>query len=186
MLEVAGLNYPAIICRDLDETVTFYRRLGCEPLFVEPNRDDAESVTALLDVGGETFLMLVGPTNREVSIAEASPGVGSMQYLSLRLSAAAMDDIYTQLSAAGVRGSEVIERGFERLVFMEDPNGVLVTLTAWVEDPPPGVSRAQALRRAGELREAAGAPFVEASHLREALAALRATGEASAGGTRPE
>ena len=172
MLQAEGLDYPAIICRDIDETITFYRRLGMEPLFVEPNRDDPESVTALLHAGGDTFLMLVGPTNKEVQIAEASPGVGSMQYLSLRLPAAAMDDIYKHLSSAGVHGSEVIDRGFERLVFMEDPNGVLVTLTAWVADPPLGVSRAQVLERAGQIREAAGAPFVEADHLRQALAAL--------------
>lgn len=172
MLQSLGLNYPAIICRDIDDSITFYRRLGCEPLFVEPNRDDPESVTALLHAGGETFLMLVGPVNKEVNIAEASPGIGSMQYLSLQLSAAAMEDIYTELSSAGIQGSEVIERGFERLVFMEDPSGVLLTLTAWVQDPPAGMPRAAVLAKAAELREAAGAPFVEAEHLRQAITAL--------------
>lgn len=171
-MQSTGLNYPAIICKNIEESVGFYQRLGMEQLYMEANRDDPESVQTLLHAGGDTFLLLVGPTSEQVKIAESSLGVGSMQYLSLTISAGAMDRIYVEMSNSGVRGSEEIRRGYERLVFLEDPNGVLVTLTAWTTEPPAGVSRAAVLAQAAALREQEGAPFIEDTHLQRAVAAL--------------
>ena len=171
-MQAGGLNYPAIICRNMEESVGFYRRLGMTALYTEPNRDDAESIQTLMHAGGDTFLLLVGPIGEDVKIAEASLGVGSMQYLSLTLSAAEMDQIHVELSNAGVHGSEEIHRGYERLVFMEDPNGVLVTLTAWTTEPPASLPRAAVLAQAAALRTAEGSPYIEDTHLRQAIEAL--------------
>jgi hypothetical protein len=49
---------------------------------------------------------------------------------------------------------------------------VLILLTAWVTEPPSGMSRAEVLARAGKLREAENAPFVEDFHIRRAIAEL--------------
>ena len=175
MLQTLGLGYAAIIVRDLQASLEFYRRLGLTLLYVEPNRDDAQSVTAMLAAGdGETFLQLVGPVDASVPVPDGSAGVGSLQYLSLRVSAEQMAQMFHELSNAGVQGSELIERGFERLVFVEDPNGVLIILTAWATEPPPGMARATVLRRAAALRARDGAQYVEDAHVREAIAALRA------------
>ena len=168
-MQVQGINYPAIICRDMESSIQFYQRLGMTLVAIEPNRDDAESIQATLHAGGDAFLVLVGPLDRQMKLAESSLGVGALQYLSLTIPSASMDAIYTELSNAGVRGSEEIRRGYERLVFLEDPNGVLLTLTAWTADPPPGVSRAAVLARAAALREADQAPFIEDAHLRRAI-----------------
>ena len=172
-MELQGIGYPAIICRNMDESIGFYTRLGMRHLYTEPNRDDAESLQALLHAGGESFLLLVGPINRELKLAESSPGVGSMQYLTLQVPAAFMDRAFFELSKAGLQGSEEIRRGYERLVFLEDPNQVLIALVAWAVEPPPGMSHAAVLAKAGELKEAEGAPFVEEEHLRAAIEALR-------------
>lgn len=170
MPQVQGLNYPAIIVRNLDESVRFYERLGLRLLYLEANRDDAESMTAMLACGGDTFLQLVGPTQPgAVAIAEASPGAGAMQYLSLTVSLDEMRRMWDELSRAGVRASEQIRRGFERLVFLEDPDGVLITLTAWGIGPPPGVPRDLVLRRAAMLRDEAGAAFVDDEHVARAI-----------------
>ena len=71
---------------------------------------------------------------------------------------------------SGVQASEEIRRGYERLVFLEDPSGVLITLTAWTREPPAGCDEAEILLRAAALREAAGAPFIEDEHLARAIA----------------
>lgn len=174
-MRVSGIGYPAIICRNMEETVSFYERaLGMHLLFMEPNRDDPESVQALLDAGSGTRLLLVGPIDPKMKLAESQLGVGSMQYLSLRLSSAELDTAYHELARAGVQASEEIRRGYERLVFLEDPSGVLITLTAWTREPPEGSDEAQILRRAAALREAAGAPFVEDEHLAQAIAEAQA------------
>ena len=175
MPQTLGVAYPAIIVQNMQASIAFYARLGMRLLYREPNRDDAESVVALLAAGDDsTFLQLVGPTHPGVNIAQASPGVGSMQLLALHVSRAQIASMFDELSRAGLAGSEVIERGYERLVFLEDPNGVLVTLVAWATEPPPGVSRAEVLARAAVVRDASGAAFVEDAHVRQAIAEIEA------------
>ena len=172
-MQVTGLHYPAIICKDLQGTIAFYQRaFGMQLLYIEPNRDDAESLQALLHAGNDTYVMLVGPTRPDIKLAEATLGGGSMQYLTLAVPGEVLDRAYFELSSAGAQASEEIRRGYERLVFLEDPNGVLITLVAWTAEPPPGTDRAAVLARAAAIREAANAPFIEDAHLRQAIAEL--------------
>ncbi|MEX1022475.1 MAG: VOC family protein [Dehalococcoidia bacterium] len=171
MLQAQGLGYPAIIVRDMEDSIRFYERLGLRPLYVEPNRDDPESIIAMLYCGGnDTFLQLVGPKRPgSVSIAEASPGIGSLQYLSFNVSLQQMREMWNEMSNAGVQGSEEIKRGFERLVFLEDPNGVLITLTAWGVEPPPAMPRALVLQRAASLRDKQVAEYIDDAHIEQAI-----------------
>jgi len=171
-VELRGLGYPAIICRDMQQSIDFYSKLGMRHLFTEPNRDDPESAQALLHAGQDDYLLLVGPTHEGVRIAESRPGVGSMQYLTLEVSGAFIDQAYFELSSAGLQASEEIRRGYERLVFLEDPNQVLIALVAWTTEPPPGLARSAVLAKAAELKEAQGAPFLDDEHLRWAIAEL--------------
>ena len=171
-MELRGLGYPALICKDMEASIDFYEKLGMRRLFMEPNRDDPDSVQVLMHAGAEDYLLLVGPNREGVNIAESRPGVGSMQYLTLHVSGEFIDQAYFRLSSVGLQASEEIRRGYERLVFLEDPNQILIALTAWTTEPPPGMSRAAVLTRAGELKEAQSAPFLEDDHLRRAIAML--------------
>ncbi len=172
-MEINGLGYPAIIVRNVEESVDFFvRTLGMERLYTEPNRDDPESVQTLLHAGNDTYVMLIGPVDPNLKLADASLGVGSMQYLTLQVSGDVMDRAFFELSASGMHASEEIRRGYERLVFLEDSNGLLILLTAWTTEPPEGMSRAEVLKRANALREAQGAPFVEDTHVKQAIAEL--------------
>jgi len=174
-MELSGVGYPAIIVKNVEESLEFYAKLGATRLYMEPNRDDPESVQALLDVGGDNYLMLIGPTDPNLKLAEATLGVGSMQYVTLRVSGSFMDQVFFALSSAGLQGSEEIRRGYERLVFLEDPNGVLVLLVAWATEPPAGMDRTRVLRRAAQFREEAGDQFVEDTHVQRAIAEIQAT-----------
>ncbi len=187
MLQAQGVGYTAIIVRSLRDSMDFYQRLGLTVIYVEPNRDDPESFCALMYGGGnDSFIMLVGPAEgARVAIAEAQPGVGSMQYLSFNVSRDTMAEIWHEMSSAGVAGSEEIVRGYERLVFLEDPNGVLITLTAWSTEPPPGMPRALILARAAALREHDGAVYVEESHIQRAIAELIRDSRSPAGPRPP-
>ncbi len=172
-MHVNGLGYPAVIVKNMEESIGFYTKtFGMTHLYTEPNRDDPESLQALLHAGADTYLLLVGPRDPNLKLAEASLGVGSMQYLSLHVDAALMDRAFFELSSVGAQASEEIRRGYERLVFMEDPNGILVTLTAWTSEPPPGMSRPAVLARAAAIRDAQRLPFIEDTHLQQAIAEL--------------
>jgi len=174
-MELSGIGYPAIIVKSIDESIEFYRKLGATVLYGEPNRDDPESVQFLLNVGGDNYLMLIGPRDPNLKLAEASLGVGSVQYITLNVSSQFMDQAFFELSNAGLHGSEDIRRCYERLVFLEDPNGVLLLLVAWTVELPPGLSRGRVLARAARFREESGDPFIEETHLRRAVAELEAT-----------
>ena len=60
-------------------------------------------------------------------------------------------------------------RGYERLIFLEDPNGVLILLTSWTVDVPSGMNRATILKLAGDIRNANGDTFIETSHIQTAI-----------------
>ena len=42
-----------------------------------------------------------------------------------------LDEAFYNLSNAGIQISEEIQRGYERIIFLEDPNGTLITLISW-------------------------------------------------------
>ena len=176
MLQTLGVSYPAIIVKDMNESIMFYRRLGLRPLYIEPNRDDPDSVCAMLAAGdGMTFLQLVGPTTEGQDIPEAAMGTGSMQYLAFHVARDVMDGMFHELATAGVHGSEEIERGYERLVFIEDPQGILVVLIAWATEPPADIPRPVILAKAAQIRDAAGDTYIEDSHIQQAITELQAS-----------
>ncbi|MCC6235980.1 MAG: VOC family protein [Dehalococcoidia bacterium] len=173
-MQVSGIGYPAIIVKNVEESIAFYQRaFGLELLYLEPNRDDPESVQAMLRVSDDACILLIGPVDPNLKLAEASLGVGSTQYLALRVDAATLDRAFFEFSNSGIRGSEEIRRGYERLVFLEDPNGVLLIVTAWITEPPAGIARTEVLRRAAALREADRSPFIEDQHIQRAIAELQ-------------
>jgi len=174
-MELSGIGYPAIIVKSVDESVDFYRKLGATVLYGEPNRDDPESVQLLLNLGADNHLMLIGPRDPNFKLAESSLGAGSMQYITLNVTTQFMDQAFFELSNAGIQGSEEIRRGYERLIFLEDPNGVLLLLVAWAVEPPAGISRARILARAAQFRDEAGEAFIEETHVRRAIAEIEAT-----------
>lgn len=175
MLQTLGVAYPAIIVKDMNESIAFYRRLGLRALYMEPNRDDADSIVAMLAAGdGSTFLQLVGPSGEGQEIPESAMGTGSMQYLTFYVSLEVMEGIFHETASAGVQSSELIDRGYEKLVFIEDPNGILIVLIAWATEPPAEIPRPAVLAKAAQIRDAAGDTYVEDAHVQQAIAELRA------------
>ena len=83
-MEVIGIGYLAIICQNLQESINFYcKGLGFEEIYQETNRDDKESTQVLLMTKSGNGIMLIGPNDPKMKLAEKNIGVGSMQYLTL-------------------------------------------------------------------------------------------------------
>jgi len=165
-MEVIGIGYLAIVCQNIDETVNFYcNGLGFEKIYQEPNRDDPESTQVFLMNKNGNGIMLVGPNDPNMKLAEKNIGVGSMQYLALYVKNADLDEAFYKLSNAGIQISEEIQRGYERMVFLEDPNGTLVTLISW-----PGIDNLspneyiKILKNVEEYRNKDKSEFIEKKH----------------------
>lgn len=168
-MELLSYNYPAIIVKDLNESIDFYTKLGASLIYSEPNRDDHESVQVMMSIGKDNFLMLVGPQDPKLKLAESNLGIGSVQYISFNVSKDFIDQAFFELAKVGLHGSEEILRGYERLVFLEDPNGVLILLTSWTVDVPPGINRVTILKLAADIRNANGDTFIETFHIENAI-----------------
>ncbi|MBR74357.1 MAG: hypothetical protein CL872_05430 [Dehalococcoidaceae bacterium] len=168
-MEVIGIGYLAIICQNIDETINFYcNGLGFEKIYQEPNRDDPESTQVLLMNKNGNGIMLVGPNDPNMKLAEKKLGVGSMQYLALYVKNADLDEAFYNLSNAGIQISEEIQRGYERIIFLEDPNGTLITLISW-----PGIENIEsgqyieALKTVEEYRKKDKSKFIEKKHFKK-------------------
>jgi|TARA_B110000116_G_C16790471_1_gene563424 catechol 2,3-dioxygenase-like lactoylglutathione lyase family enzyme len=149
-MEVIGIGYLAIICQNLQESINFYcKGLGFEEIYQETNRDDKESTQVLLMTKSGNGIMLIGPNDPKMKLAEKNIGVGSMQYLTLYVTNIELDKAFYTLSNVGIQISEEIERGYERMVFLEDPNGTLITLTSW-----PDISSANTNQNRDTLKRA--------------------------------
>ena len=168
-MEVIGIGYLAIICQNIDESINFYcNGLGFEKIYQEPNRDDPESTQVLLMNKNGNGIMLVGPNNPNMKLAERNIGVGSMQYLALYVKNIDLDEAFYNLSNAGIQISEEIQRGYERIVFLEDPNGTLVTLISW-----PGIDNLDTsqyintLKEVETFRKKDKSEFIEKKHFKK-------------------
>ena len=75
------------------------------------------------------------------------------------------------------RGIEFIQRdrGFMDSIYLRDANGLKVELACYKFEPPAGVSAAQVLMKAHELRVERGDSHITDEHLADAIEVLLAT-----------
>jgi hypothetical protein len=76
------------------------------------------------------------------------------------------------LDAEGIGYHGPIDRGYERSIYLRDPNGVVVELMTWVTPVPEGVDEGDLILAAQELRRAREAYAIEDIDVRNAIANL--------------
>lgn len=171
-IHTKGINHPAIIARDLEETVRFYSEvLGMRLVLRQPNLDDPRSTHLFFDAGGGCFIAFFAPNDAQMAPPRGSVGAGSMQHLALNL-AVSIEEAMEQLSQHGVAFNGPIDRGYERSLYFHDPNGTIVELMSWITPLPQGADEAAVIERAQEIRINEGAYNVEDEHVRKALREL--------------
>ena len=167
LMEVLTIGYVAIICQNLEESLNFYcNGLGLKKIYSEPNRDDNESTQILLASQKGPCLMLIGPNDPKMKLSQAALGVGSMQYLTFYVTNTELDNAFYTLSNAGIQISEEIKRGYERIIFIEDPSGTLVTLTSWKGINSSDLSNnTERLKKAESFRRTEKSEYIQEHHL---------------------
>ncbi len=168
------ISHPGISGAHTAATIRFYTEvLGMEIVLRQRNLDYEPEDHILFHVGDDNFIAYFLPRDEGArEYPQAQGGSGHMDHLAIDVDAAALDEAAQRLEAAGVP-FERAERGYERSLYFQDPNGATLELLAWHTPPPPGMSQAAILRRAQALREARGAEFVEDEDVRAAIVALQ-------------
>jgi glyoxylase I family protein len=121
-----GIHHAALICRDVEATISFYQELLGFPLVeLVENRDYAGSSHFFFDVGNRTLLGFFDfPGHDHPGFTET---IGGVQHIALSVSPEQFAAAKERLDAAGVEYLGP-DRGVEDSVYVRDPNGVGIEL----------------------------------------------------------
>ena len=170
-IKTEGVNHPALLGRDYDETIEFYSEvLGMRLVLDQPNLDEPRMTHLFFDAGKGGFLaFFVVNQDADLEIPPTTQGIGSMQHVALNLSVP-IEEAMETLSKHGIDFAGPIDRGYERSLYFRDPNGILVELLTWITPLPEGADEAEVIARATEIRKIEEAYTIEDEHVRQAMA----------------
>jgi len=169
-IKTRGINHPALFGLSYEKTIDFYTRvLGMRLVLEQPNLDDSSSVHLFFETGPGQFIAYFTPLPGKDVAGRVE--TGALNHVALNLDGK-LEDAMAVLDAEGIRYNGPIDRGYERSIYMRDPNGVLVELMTWVTPVPEGVDEGDLILAAQELRRARDAYAIEDEDVQKAIAAL--------------
>ena len=172
-ISTSGINHPALIARNIDQTVQFYTEvLGMKLVLSQPNLDEPRMTHLFFSAGNGGFLAFFTPNEGSgLEIPQATQGITSMLHVALNLDVS-IEEAMDTLRNYNVPFSGPIDRGYERSLYFKDPNGIVVELLSWITPLPEGADEAEVIAKAQVLREAEGAYNIEDVHVRNAMVEL--------------
>lgn len=126
-VRTGGVDHLALICSDMEQTITFYTEVvGMTLNKVVANRDEPSSTHIFLDMGGGNFLAFFdfpkhGP-------AKTQRGVGSMHHLALKGTTGQYRHALKMLKERGIEHDAHGDE-FRGSVYFRDPDGILLEIT---------------------------------------------------------
>lgn len=157
--DIRGVNHLALVCRDMAETVKFYRDILGMPLIKTINLPGNMGQHFFFDIGnGDSLAFFWFPDAPERAPGIASPQAlpaqgsmltahGSMNHIAFNVPAERFDAYCAQLQAKGITISgvfnhdnspmqmsrHVTEDVFVRSVYFFDPDGICLEFAAWTK-----------------------------------------------------
>jgi glyoxylase I family protein len=129
-MRLRGLHHVTAICRDIDDTIAFYRDvLGLAVVLDGPSDDDPQARHVRFAVGDGGFVSFL----HYPRMPEGVVGIGSTHHFALRVDTAAELEAWRDyLRERGVGCTDVHDRGHFRSVYTRDPDGHIVEIaTRW-------------------------------------------------------
>jgi catechol 2,3-dioxygenase-like lactoylglutathione lyase family enzyme len=161
--EIRGVNHLALVCRDMAETVKFYRDILGMPLTKTIDLPGGMGQHFFFDIGnGDSLAFFWFPNAPRaapgVAAAAALPGTGSivsahgsMNHIAFDVPLEKFDDYVERLKSKGVKVSPVLnhddspsqvsstvtDQVFVRSVYFLDPDGACLEFAAWTRAMSP-------------------------------------------------
>lgn len=172
-IQSQGVHHITFVGSNREGTIQFYEGvLGMPLVFEQPNLDVPEETHLYFDAGdGRLITFFVRPSR--VNDPTPNPeGIGNLHHLAFAVSHATYTQIAQRLNDMGIWNTGPIDRGFMDSIYFRDPNGQLLEMACYKFSPPTGYTYADVLRRARELRVAAGDYAIADHHLADAIIEL--------------
>ncbi len=157
--DIRGVNHVALVCRDMAETVKFYRDVLGMPLIKTLDLPGGSGQHFFFDIGnGDSLAFFWFPGAPEAAPGLASPrnlptqgsmitAHGSMNHIAFNVPVERFDDYVERLKARGVKVSPVLNHDnspmqvsrtvtddvFVRSVYFFDPDGICLEFACWTK-----------------------------------------------------
>ncbi len=158
--DIQGVNHLALVCRDMAETVKFYRDVLGMPMTKTIDLPGGMGQHFFFDIGngdGLAFFWFKGAPERAPGVAspKALPAMGdlttahgSMNHIAFNVPVDKFDEYVERLKAKGVQVSPVLNHDnspaqvsaavtddvFVRSVYFFDPDGICLEFACWTKD----------------------------------------------------
>ncbi len=134
-----GINHLALICSDMDATVRFYVGVLGARLVATVGTPDFRHYFFEIGVGNTVAFFEYSQQPPEQFAKPAgvpSSHATQFDHLSFDLvDEEALLDLRSRLKAAGCEVTDVVDHGFIRSIYFNDPNGIALEASYWVVDP---------------------------------------------------
>lgn len=172
-LQTQGVHHITLIGADRQTAVDFWEGvLGMPLIFEQPNLDVPEENHLYFDPGDGRLITIFTREDRRPDPTPNPQGVGNLHHLAFIVSQATYSQARQRLSQRSIPHSGEVDRGFMNSIYFRDPLGQLLELACYKFDPPPGVTHAEVLLEAHQLRVARGDYNIRDVHLADALEIL--------------
>ena len=179
-LQSQGVHHITIVGADRQTSIDFWEGvLGMPFVFEQPNLDNEAESHLYFDPGDGRLITVFTNEEREPSMDPTPREPGTVHHLAFSLSQATFEQAVERLDERGIRHSGVKDRGFMDSIYFDDPLGLLIELASYRFEPPAGLTHADVLLEAHELRVERGDHSIDESHLADAIETLVARSRAS-------
>lgn len=168
-IRTSGINHPALVGRNYEDTVAFYTEiLGMRLVLEQPNLDNDAEVHLFFEAGPGQFIAYFVPREGSLPDTPQRRQLGAMLHLALNLDVP-IEEAMAVLDAHGVRYKGPVDRGYERSLYFRDPNGAVIELLTWITPVPEGVDEGDLIVAAQEHRRQRRAEFIDNEDIRAVL-----------------
>ncbi len=172
-LQSQGVHHITLVGADRQTSIGFWEGvLGMPFVFEQPNLDNAAESHLYFDPGDGRLITVFTSEERTPDSTRTPTEVGCVHHLAFSLSQATFRQAVERLEERGIRHSGVKDRGFMDSIYFEDPLGLLIELSSYRFEPPPGFSHADVLLEAHGLRVERGDYAIGEEHLADAIERL--------------
>ena len=169
-IQTQGVHHITLIGADRQTSIDFWEGvLGMPFVFEQPNLDVPAENHLYFDPGDGILVTVFTNENRKPDPTPNPEGIGNLHHIAFNVSRATYTQVKKRLDERGIPNSGEVDRGFMYSIYFRDPLGQLYELANYKFDPPPGVSHAEVMHLAHQLRTERGDYNITDEHLADAI-----------------